>query len=83
MDDEERRSAKRSRFDQTEPRERHANNEEGKRQSRFDRKSRIPSSKDLESRRSRSPARRDTLSPTSEGEKKAALDPAAAAGLSA
>ena len=73
MADEERRTAKRSRFDQTEP--------EVKRSSRFDRRSRSPTSKISESRRSRSPiARERVLSPGTEENKKAALDPAAAAG---
>lgn len=73
MADEERRTAKRSRFDQTEP--------EVKRSSRFDRRSRSPTSRTSETRRSRSPiARERVLSPGSEEKKKAALDPAAAAG---
>lgn len=80
MNDEERRSAKRSRFDQT---ERPHSHDDGKRSSRFDRRSRSPSSRDQRSRRSRSPQNRDSFSPTSTEEKKrAAADPAAAAGWS-
>lgn len=73
MADEERRTAKRSRFDQTEP--------EVKRSSRFDRRSRSPTRRSSETRRSRSPvARERVLSPGTEEKKKAALDPAEAAG---
>lgn len=72
MADDERRSSKRSRFDQTEP--------EVKRSSRFDRRSRSPTSRHTESRRSRSPvARKSSFSP-SEEKKSSAIDPAAAAG---
>src|SRR5271168_5162314 len=73
MDDAERRSAKRSRFDQTEP--------EPKRTSRFDRRSRSPPpARHSDSRRSRSPVGRASGSPASESAKKTPLDPAAAAG---
>ena len=72
MNDEERRSAKRSRFDQTES--------EPKRSSRFDRRSRSPPNKDVNTRRSRSPMSREPFSPGSEEKRKAAVDPAAAAG---
>ncbi|MCJ1481624.1 hypothetical protein MMC06_001783 [Schaereria dolodes] len=77
MADEERRSSKRSRFDQTEP--------EAKRSSRFDRRSRSPSSRQSESRRSRSPVIKDPpFSPGSEEiKKKNGLDPAAAAAAAA
>ena len=74
MADDERRTSKRSRFDQTEP--------EPKRASRFDRRSRSPTSRQPETRRSRSPiAASNTLSPSAEGLKSPA-DPAAAAGMS-
>jgi len=72
MADEERRSAKRSRFDQTEP--------DVKRSSRFDRRSRSPAARKSDSRRSRSPLSKEPLSPAPEDKKKVALDPAAAAG---
>src|SRR5271168_3861958 len=73
MDDAERRSAKRSRFDQTEP--------EPKRTSRFDRRSRSPPpARHSDSRRSRSPVGRASGSPASESARKTPLDPAAAAG---
>ncbi|KAI4134665.1 MAG: hypothetical protein LQ347_001337 [Umbilicaria vellea] len=76
MADEERRAAKRSRFDQTEP--------EVKRSSRFDRRSRSPTRKTSETQRSRSPiAKERVLSPGTEDKKKAALDPAAAAAAAA
>ncbi|MCJ1355595.1 MAG: hypothetical protein MMC33_005587 [Icmadophila ericetorum] len=76
MADEERRSSKRSRFDQTEP--------EPKRSTRFDRRSRSPISRESESKRSRSPVTKDTpLSPTTTERKKSALDPAAAAAAAA
>ncbi|KAF4637339.1 hypothetical protein G7Y89_g750 [Cudoniella acicularis] len=75
MDDTERRTAKRSRFDQKEP--------EPKRASRFDRRSRSPPAKtNSESRRSRSPLGRTSGSPAAEGAKKMA-DPAAAAAAAA
>ncbi|MCJ1299083.1 hypothetical protein MMC08_001874 [Hypocenomyce scalaris] len=76
MADEERRSSKRSRFDQIEP--------EAKRSSRFDRRSRSPTSRNSETWRSRSPiAREQALSPASDEKKKTALDPAAAAAAAA
>ena len=72
MADEERKSSKRSRFDQTEP--------DVKRTSRFDRRSRSPTSRASESQRSRSPLISKTpFSPGAES-KKSPLDPAAAAG---
>lgn len=74
MDDTERRTAKRSRFDQKEP---------AARSSRFDRRSRSPPpSRENGSRRSRSPMSRDrqTESPAKDA-RKAAADPAAAAGM--
>ncbi|KAK4694018.1 hypothetical protein P7C71_g3485, partial [Lecanoromycetidae sp. Uapishka_2] len=72
MADEEKRSSKRSRFDQTEP--------EVKRSSRFDRRSRSPSKRESEPR---SPAaQKSPFSPGSEG-KKPPLDPAAAAAAAA
>ncbi|KUJ12104.1 uncharacterized protein LY89DRAFT_594054 [Mollisia scopiformis] len=75
MDDTERRTAKRSRFDQTEP----------KRTSRFDRRSRSPpaSKPDPESRRSRSPLPRASDSPATDSAKKGGVDPAAAAAAAA
>ncbi|KAL8871179.1 MAG: hypothetical protein Q9174_002937 [Haloplaca sp. 1 TL-2023] len=77
MADEERRSSKRSRFDQTEP--------EPKRSSRFDRRSRSPSRRESEVRRSRSPLTPGkALSPGAaegSGPKAFAADPAAAAGM--
>ncbi|KAL8953220.1 MAG: hypothetical protein Q9222_000919 [Ikaeria aurantiellina] len=79
MADDERRSSKRSRFDQTEP--------EPKRSSRFDRRSRSPSRRESESRRSRSPlAPSKSMSPgVAEivGPKAFATDPAAAAAAAA
>ncbi|KAL8758809.1 MAG: hypothetical protein Q9199_001220 [Rusavskia elegans] len=76
MADDERRSSKRSRFDQTEP--------EPKRSSRFDRRSRSPSRRESETQRSRSPlAPTKSMSPAaaeSVGPKAFAADPAAAAG---
>lgn len=73
MADDERRTSKRSRFDQTEP--------EVKRSSRFDRRSRSPTDRQTESRRSRSPVvSKSSFSPSEE--KKGAADPAAAAGRS-
>ena len=75
MDDAERRSAKRSRFDQTEP--------EPKRVSRFDRRSRSPPARKPDSGRDRdrSPLSkpRDSTTPDST---KPTVDPAAAAGKS-
>ncbi|OBT57469.1 hypothetical protein VE04_02255 [Pseudogymnoascus sp. 24MN13] len=72
MDDTERRTAKRSRFDQKEP---------APRASRFDRRSRSPPpARERDARRSRSPMRRESGSPAAgEPAKKPALDPAAAA----
>ncbi|KAL8930205.1 MAG: hypothetical protein Q9208_000822 [Pyrenodesmia sp. 3 TL-2023] len=79
MADEERRSSKRSRFDQTEP--------EPKRSSRFDRRSRSPSRRESETQRSRSPlVANKSLSPgatDSKGPKAFATDPAAAAAAAA
>ncbi|PKS12236.1 hypothetical protein jhhlp_001536 [Lomentospora prolificans] len=70
MDDAERRTAKRSRFDQTEP--------EPRRPSRFDRRSRSPPSKRSDAPRERSPIARP------DGDvKKAGVDPAAAAAAAA
>ncbi|KAI9680587.1 MAG: hypothetical protein M1817_004027 [Caeruleum heppii] len=86
MTDEERRSAKRSRFDQVAPpRERHGSQEEGKRSSRFDRRSRSPTARDSAAARSRSPLRKDESSPAPEEteKKKPVLDPAAAAAAAA
>ncbi|KAI9751686.1 MAG: hypothetical protein M4579_005951 [Chaenotheca gracillima] len=80
--DEERRQAKRSRFDQTEPRERRESHEEGRR-SRFDRRSRSPPHKSASSRRSRSPLSKEPFSPASEEKRKPGLDPAAAAAAAA
>ncbi|KAH6674517.1 hypothetical protein B0J14DRAFT_540451 [Halenospora varia] len=77
MDDTERRTAKRSRFDQKEPAEQ-------KRVSRFDRRSRSPpAKKETESRRSRSPIGRASGSPPAESAKKSGVDPAAAAAAAA
>lgn len=76
MDDTERRSAKRSRFDQTEPKRERA--------SRFDRRSRSPpaAKPPAESRRSRSPLTRSSgTPPTSNNDGAKKLDPAAAAGM--
>ncbi|MCJ1315043.1 hypothetical protein MMC15_000357 [Xylographa vitiligo] len=76
MADNEPRSSKRSRFDQTEP--------ETKRSSRFDRRSRSPVSRHSEARRSRSPPGRGSpLSPKPDERKKSGLDPAAAAAAAA
>ena len=72
MDDSERRSGKRSRFDQTQPEPR---------KSRFDRRSRSPPSRRPEAQRERSPISRDGDRESSEGPKKPAVDPAAAAGM--
>lgn len=71
MDDAERRSAKRSRFDQTEP--------EPKRQSRFDRRSRSPPSRKSDPARDRSPLSRDRGS-SIDNAKASPIDPAVAAG---
>jgi hypothetical protein len=68
MADDERR-AKRSRFDQTEP--------DHRRQSRFDRRSRSPTSRQSDTTRQRSPLPKDPRSPGAEA---SAQDPAAAAG---
>ncbi|KAH7157100.1 hypothetical protein EDB81DRAFT_788853 [Dactylonectria macrodidyma] len=71
MDDSERRTVKRSRFDQTEP--------EPKRASRFDRRSRSPPARRSESGRDRSPLAHDAaLEP-----KKSPADAAAAAAAAA
>ncbi|KAI4255198.1 MAG: hypothetical protein L6R42_006844 [Xanthoria sp. 1 TBL-2021] len=79
MADDERRSSKRSRFDQTEP--------EPKRSSRFDRRSRSPSRRESETQRSRSPLTpTKSMSPAaaeSVGPKAFAADPAAAAAAAA
>ncbi|RDL37771.1 Uncharacterized protein BP5553_05204 [Venustampulla echinocandica] len=76
MDDTERRTAKRSRFDQTVP--------EPKRASRFDRRSRSPpAAKQSESRRSRSPPGRASGSPAPDTVKKVPTDAAAAAAAAA
>ncbi|KAL9016384.1 MAG: hypothetical protein Q9185_006255 [Variospora sp. 1 TL-2023] len=79
MADEERRSSKRSRFDQTE--------QEPKRSSRFDRRSRSPSRRESETQRSRSPlAPSKPLSPgvpENKAPKAFAADPAAAAAAAA
>ncbi|KAI9867228.1 MAG: hypothetical protein M1813_009506 [Trichoglossum hirsutum] len=94
MTDDDRRSSKRSRFDQTEPRERerHGSTEESRRSSRFDRRSRSPSSRDSWRGRSRSPlkrepfspsGKRESFSPPAEERKKPAGDPAAAAAAAA
>ncbi|KAK3946190.1 hypothetical protein QBC46DRAFT_248318 [Diplogelasinospora grovesii] len=74
MDDSERRSAKRSRFDQTEP--------EPRRTSRFDRRSRSPSARKPDANRERSPLSkgRDSSTPDSH---KSPVDPAAAAAAAA
>lgn len=72
MDDTERRTAKRSRFDQKEP--------EPKRTSRFDRRSRSPPATKEESRRSRSPIPRASDSPAA---KSSGVDPAALAAAAA
>ncbi|KAL2015737.1 hypothetical protein VTK56DRAFT_4884 [Thermocarpiscus australiensis] len=76
MDDAERRSAKRSRFDQTEP--------EPRRASRFDRRSRSPPAHKSESGRDRerSPISRPRDS-TPAGSKSPSVDPAAAAAAAA
>ncbi|KAL6714870.1 hypothetical protein ACLMJK_007130 [Lecanora helva] len=74
MADDERKSSKRSRFDQTEP--------EVKR-SRFDRRSRSPPTKTSDAGRSRSPLVSKTPMSPANGEKKTASDPAAAAAAAA
>ena len=73
MADEERKTSKRSRFDQTEP--------DVKRTSRFDRRSRSPTTRRIsDTQRSRSPL--PPKAPFSPGadNKKSPLDPAAVAG---
>jgi hypothetical protein len=70
MDDSDRRHAKRSRFDQTEP--------EPRRPSRFDRRSRSPPPRKLDSGRDRSPLSKGRDSATPDA--KSPIDPAAAAG---
>ncbi|RAH77052.1 hypothetical protein BO86DRAFT_348096 [Aspergillus japonicus CBS 114.51] len=64
---------KRSRFDQTEP--------DSRRPSRFDRRSRSPSSRQTDSARARSPLSREPRSPSADPAKKS--DPAAAAAAAA
>ncbi|KAI0398895.1 hypothetical protein F4802DRAFT_611305 [Xylaria palmicola] len=73
MDDTERRTAKRSRFDQTEPEPR---------RSRFDRRSRSPAARKPDSARDRSPLNRGMDSATPET-KKSPVDAAAAAAAAA
>ncbi|KAI0972857.1 hypothetical protein F4678DRAFT_459713 [Xylaria arbuscula] len=73
MDDSERRSTKRSRFDQTEPEPR---------RSRFDRRSRSPAARKPDSARDRSPLSRTADSATPET-KKSPVDAAAAAAAAA
>ncbi|KAI1139669.1 hypothetical protein F5Y05DRAFT_379712 [Hypoxylon sp. FL0543] len=73
MDDTERRTAKRSRFDQTEPEPR---------RSRFDRRSRSPPAKRQEHDRDRSPLSKDGENHAPES-KKSPVDPAAAAAAAA
>ncbi|KAI0181943.1 hypothetical protein GGR52DRAFT_568151 [Hypoxylon sp. FL1284] len=73
MDDTERRTAKRSRFDQTEPEPR---------RSRFDRRSRSPPARKSDHGRDRSPLARDGESSTPDL-KKSPVDPAAAAAAAA
>ncbi|KAI0376154.1 hypothetical protein F5Y04DRAFT_273940 [Hypomontagnella monticulosa] len=73
MDDTERRTAKRSRFDQTEPEPR---------RSRFDRRSRSPPAKRPDHGRDRSPIGKDGESTTPDL-KKSPVDPAAAAAAAA
>ncbi|KAL7624365.1 hypothetical protein AAE478_005929 [Parahypoxylon ruwenzoriense] len=73
MDDSERRTAKRSRFDQTEPEPR---------RSRFDRRSRSPPAKKFDHGRDRSPLGHSADSTPSEP-KKGPVDPAAAAAAAA
>lgn len=73
MDDTERRTAKRSRFDQTEPEPR---------RSRFDRRSRSPPAKRADHGRDRSPIGKDGESVTPDL-KKSPVDPAAAAAAAA
>lgn len=74
MADEERRTSKRSRFDQTES--------DVRRSSRFDRDSRSPVSRNAYRRqqRSRSPLAPQSTSTTNEEKRSPAVDPAAAAG---
>jgi len=74
MDDTERRTAKRSRFDQKEAEPR---------RSRFDRRSKSPQAEKRESRRSRSPIARSSVSPATEAVKKGGVDPAAAVAAAA
>jgi hypothetical protein len=73
MDETERRTAKRSRFDQTEPEPR---------RSRFDRRSRSPPAKKAELGRDRSPLNKDFNSPVPDVKRPSAVDAAAAAGKS-
>lgn len=73
MADDERRTSKRSRFDQTES--------EVKRSSRFDRDSRSPLSSNAYTRqRSRSPVVPKSTLTANEGKRSPAVDPATAAG---
>ena len=73
MADDERRTSKRSRFDQTES--------DVRRSSRFDRDSRSPVSRHAYTRqRSRSPIAPKSTSTTNEEKRSPAVDPAAAAG---
>ncbi|KAJ9149412.1 KH domain-containing protein [Pleurostoma richardsiae] len=75
MDDSERRSAKRSRFDQTEPEPRKA--------SRFDRRSRSPPARKHDAGRDRSPLGRDAAGSARDSPVKSPVDPAAAAAAAA
>ncbi|KAI9666855.1 MAG: hypothetical protein M1829_005658 [Trizodia sp. TS-e1964] len=85
MADEEKKTTKRSRFDQIEPpRGRRGSNDDNKRSSRFDRRSRSPQTRDSKLRRSRSPPSRGTRdSPALDEIKKPVVDPAAAAAAAA
>lgn len=71
MADDERR-AKRSRFDQTEP--------DHRRQSRFDRRSRSPTSRQSDSARQRSPLGKEAPGAEAPAKPASAQDPTAAAG---
>ncbi|KAK3386964.1 hypothetical protein B0H63DRAFT_144121 [Podospora didyma] len=75
MDDSERRSAKRSRFDQTEA--------EPRKPSRFDRRSRSPPSRRSESARDRSPLSAPRATGSATPDAKSPVDPAAAAAAAA
>ncbi|KAI0137400.1 KH domain protein [Xylariales sp. AK1849] len=74
MEDTERRTAKRSRFDQTEPEPR---------RSRFDRRSRSPPARKPDSGRDRSPLGKDAEGATSDVKRASAVDAAAAAAAAA